>query len=265
MIRMKGVQLLPPQKMRILGDLIKDDVKEDPPEGLSETQLKNWYYQRYIKDYLRCVASVDDSVGQLLDFLQETEQWDNTIVIYTSDQGFFLGDHGWYDKRLMYEHSVRMPFLMHYPNELPAGEHRHNMMTNLDFALPCWTMQALTFRRKCKADQRALLLGETPSDWRDSMYYRYWDHGGHNVCSHYGIRRNDAKLLYFFSPEDDWRGNYQPEPRIEPYWEMYDLIKDPNELHNIAGDPEHAQLEADLRHELERLQQQYGDQALHLN
>ena len=114
-------------------DLNERDLKQPVPEGLSREEEQHWRYQRYIKDYLRCIQSVDDSVGALLDFLESSGQLDNTIVIYTSDQGFFLGDHGWYDKRFMYEESLQMPFLISYPQEIPAGSINDDMILNVDF------------------------------------------------------------------------------------------------------------------------------------
>lgn len=120
--------------MRIDRDLLKRDVKADPPEGLSDKELKSWYYQRYIKDYLRCVASIDDNVGRVLDYLEEEGIAENTIVIYTSDQGFFLGEHGWYDKRFMYEESLRMPFIIRYPEAIRPGNVTRDFALNVDFA-----------------------------------------------------------------------------------------------------------------------------------
>ncbi len=251
-------------KMRIMGDFTETDMKGTPPPELTGAELKNWYYQRYIKDYLRCVASVDASVGRLLDYLEETGQVDNTIVIYTSDQGFFLGDHGWYDKRFIYEHSVRMPFLLRYPQEIEAGTVRDELLTNLDFAPTLLDYAGLPIPEEMQGvSGRAMLKGEAPADWQQSFYYRYWDHGGHNVCAHYGLRTMTHKLVYFQPPEKTWRGVENAEPQIEPYWELYDLETDPNELHNIYGNPACADVQQALTAELESLQEKYGDTPLH--
>jgi arylsulfatase A-like enzyme len=251
-------------RMRIMGDLAESDVKAVPPPGLAGAALKNWNYQRYIKDYLRCVASVDASVGRLLDYLDKTGQAANTIVIYTSDQGFFLGDHGWYDKRFIYEHSVRMPFLMRYPAELQAGSVREGLLTNLDFAPTLLDFAGVPAPAGMQGvSGRAMLRGKQPADWQTTFYYRYWDHGGHNVCAHYGLRTPTHKLVYFHPAAVSWGGVKNGPPHLSPYWEMFDLVNDPNELRNIYGDPAQAAVQARLHAELDRLQAKYGDAPLH--
>jgi arylsulfatase A-like enzyme len=247
-------------KMRVMGDLNARDVKADPPAGMGGADLKNWYYQRYIKDYLRCVASVDASVGRLLDALDAEGIAENTVVIYTSDQGFFLGDHGWFDKRFIYEHSLRMPFLLRYPAEVPAGTVRPELMANIDFAPTLLDFAGAPVPEAMQdVSARAMLRGESPADRPTSLYYRYWDHGGHNVCAHYGVRTPSHKLVRFFSPRANWLGQENPEPRIAPYWELFDLERDPNERRNVYGDPAYAEIQARLRRELDRRQKQYGD------
>ena len=164
------------QKMSVLHDLTATDLKRvDPPEGLTQAELKSWKYQRYIKDYLRCIASVDDNVGRLLGYLDETSLVDNTLVVYTSDQGFYLGDHGWFDKRFMYEESLRMPLLMRCPGMIRAGAASDALVTNVDFA-PTFLdvagageptdMQGRSFV--------PILRGRKPSDWRQAVYYHYY-------------------------------------------------------------------------------------------
>ncbi|HBE01735.1 MAG TPA: sulfatase, partial [Spirochaetia bacterium] len=159
-------------------------------------ELKIFKYQRYIKDYLRCIASIDENTGRLLDFLKDEKILDDTVIIYTSDQGFFLGDHGWYDKRFMYEESLRMPYIMRYPRAIKAGTVIDEITTNVDFA-PTW----LDFAGIPRPDyyqgysQRPLLNGIIPDDWQQSMYYRYWMHLGHYVSAHYGVRTRDYKLI----------------------------------------------------------------------
>ncbi len=251
-------------RMRIMGDLEESDVKGVPPAGLDGAALKHWYYQRYIKDYLRCVASVDASVGRLLDYLDEAGLARNTIVIYTSDQGFFLGDHGWYDKRFIYEHSVRMPFLMRYPAEIPRNTVREELLTNLDFAPTLLDYAGVAVPPEMQGvSGRDMLRGEAAPDWQRSYYYRYWDHGGHNVCAHYGVRTTTHKLVYFHPTDVTWNGQVNVEPRLAPYWELFDLVKDPNELHTVYGMPAYSAAQAQLRAELERLQRKYGDTPLH--
>ena len=250
-------------KMRIANDFIREDVKADPPAGLSAAEQKNWYYQRYIKDYLRCVASVDASVGRLLDYLDEANLSEDTIVIYTSDQGFFLGDHGWYDKRFIYEESLRMPFLMRYPAEIKAGQPTAPMLTNTDFAPTLLDYAGAEIPAEMQGvSARAMLRGEAPHDWQTSLYYRYWNNGGHHVAAHYGIRTLTHKLIYVYS-KPLGTAHSTPEPALEPYWELFDLTRDPQELHNIYDEPANADLIEKLRAEMEALQAKYGDEALH--
>ncbi len=250
-------------KMRILGDLERKDVKADPPDGLSEAELKNWYYQRYIKDYLRCVASVDASVGRLLGYLDQNGLAENTIVIYTSDQGFFLGDHGWYDKRFIYEESLRMPFLLRYPHEIAAGGVGEAMLTNTDFAPTLLDFAGIETPREMQGTSaRAMLRGQTPPGWQKALYYRYWNNGGHGVAAHYGVRTLTHKLIYFYSLPLGTH-NSSDSPALEPYWELFDLTQDPQELNNIYGDPANADLVRELKRELERLQTQLGDERIH--
>ena len=234
-------------------DLDEKDLKHRvPPEGLSPAELKSWKYQCYIKDYLRCIASVDDNIGRMLDYLDEEGLTDNTIVVYTSDQGFFLGDHGWFDKRFMYEESLRMPFLARYPAEIEAGSVNDDIIINTDFAATILDyagletpdqMQSVSFREN--------LAGNTPDDWRDSFYYRYFMHcaGGHTVYAHYGVRTDRYKLIYYYEDE--------PGPR---YWELFDLQTDPLELQSVYDEPEYADVVADLKVELLRLRSEVGDQ-----
>lgn len=235
--------------MRVLEDLTAEDVKGQWPQGLSPEELKRWKYQRYIKDYLRVSASVDDNVGRLLDFLDAEGLDDNTVVIYTSDNGFFLGDHGWYDKRFMYEESLCVPFLVRYPAEIKPGTSSGDFVLNLDVAaaaldyagvaLPA-DVQGRSFRQSAR--------GETPADWRKSMYYHYYEYPKpHQVCPHYGVRTERYKLIKFYGVMD--------------YWELFDLEKDPHELNNVYAEAAYAPLVEELKTELARLRVQYEDQA----
>ena len=172
--------------MRIDRDLQPFDYKKTPPPGLSPVELKKWKYQRYMQDYLACVASIDDNVGRLLDYLDRTGLAANTIVIYTSDQGFFLGDHNWFDKRFMYEESLRMPFLVRWPGRIKPGSVSNDMVLNVDFAPMLLDAAGLPV----PADMQGrsflpVLRGETPKDWRTSMYYRYYHYPqDHRVQPH---------------------------------------------------------------------------------
>jgi arylsulfatase A-like enzyme len=214
---------------------------------LSGAALKNWKYQRYMRDYLACVASVDDNVGRLLDFLDANKLAENTIVIYTSDQGFFLGDHDWFDKRFMYEESLRMPFLVRWPGSVAVGSTNDRMILNVDFAP---TLLAAA-GQAAPADMQGrsflpLLRGESVANWRTSMYYRYYHYPqDHQVQPHYGVRTERHKLIYF--------------NKIDA-WEMYDLATDSHELKNLYGDPAHADTVKRLKEEMVRLKNELKDE-----
>ena len=212
--------------------------------NLSGVELAKWKYQRYVKDYLRCVASVDENIGRLLDYLDENNLTNNTVIIYTSDQGFYLGEHGWYDKRFMYEESLGMPLLIRYPREIKAGESLDQMVLNLDL---CPTI--LDYARVNIPDEiqgkslRPLLKGEKQF-WRKSIYYHYYEypHGWHNVNRHDGIRTKDFKLINFYQMGEK---------------ELYDLQNDPNELNNLYNNERYTDIERQLNKELISLRQKY--------
>ncbi len=249
-----------------LEDLNERDLKEPVPEGMGFEDERRWRYQRYIKDYLRCVASIDDSVGQLLDYLDEQGLTENTIVIYTSDQGFFLGDHAWFDKRFMYEESLQMPFLIRYPKEIPAGSVCDDILTNTDFAPTFLDYAGAAIPEEMQGvSARPVLRGETPDDWQQSMYYRYWMHGdgSHHTCAHYGVRTQRYKLIYYYAKPLGMSATHD-EPVLEPEWELFDLEEDPHELRNVYHDAAYAEVVRELTDELERLQAHYGDKPEHI-
>ncbi len=231
---------------KVLANLSPNDTKGPPPVGLSGDALLKWKYQRYMQDYLACVQSVDDNVGRILDYLTESGLAANTIVIYTSDQGFFLGDHGLYDKRFMYEESIRMPFLVRWPGVIQPGSSQSAMGINVDFAPTFMQAAGLPVPADMQGHSLVPLFhGERPADWRSSWYYRYYhDPGDHNTRAHYGVRTETHKLIYFWKIDQ---------------WEMYDLVKDPAELHNIHGDPAEAGTFAKLKAELYRLKKELKD------
>ena len=235
------------QEMTIERHLNEKDLKMKPPEGLAGQELKKWKYQRYIKDYLRCIASVDDNVGRLLDYLGTSGLAENTIVIYTSDQGFYLGDHGWFDKRFMYEHSLRMPLLVRYPKEIKAGSINNDIVLNLDFAPTFLDFAGVAIPDDMQGRSlRSLLQGNAPKNWRTSMYYHYYEYPAvHMVKRHYGIRTERYKLIHFYHDIDAW--------------ELYDLEKDPNELNNVYDNPACADIVKQLKAELQQLRDQYKD------
>ncbi|PCJ60964.1 MAG: sulfatase [Planctomycetota bacterium] len=210
----------------------------------TQDELKKWKYQRYIRKYLQTVHSIDENVGRMLDYLDENNLTENTIVIYTSDQGFYLGEHGWFDKRFIYEESFQMPFLIKYPKEIKAGSVNKDMTCNVDFA-PTWLdyaglktpnyMQGESFRNN--------LQGNTPKDWTDVAYHRYWMNQDdcHNAYAHYGIRTDKYKLIYWYN-EDLGEDGARPADFEEKEWELFDLEKDPLELFNVYNDPAYSDI-----------------------
>jgi arylsulfatase A-like enzyme len=247
-------------KMKVGEDNTKTDLKVDKPAGLEGDALRKWAYQYYIKDYLRCIQSLDDNVGRMLDYLDSEGLAKNTIVIYSSDQGFFLGDHGFFDKRLMYEESLRMPFLVRYPGAIKPGSVNKDITLNVDFA-PMFLDYAGS---KTPADMqgrsfRANLEGRAPKDWRKSMYYRYWMHNSndHHVPAHYGVRTLDWKLIYYYGQPLGMKGANLPA--TEPEWELYDIKKDPREMKNLYHDPSKASVIRELKAELAKVQNAVDD------
>ena len=248
-------------RMRVDRDLNRRDLKADPPPGLSPQQERDWKYQRYMQDYLRCVASLDDNVGRLLDYLDEEGLTADTIVVYTSDQGFFLGEHGWYDKRFMYEESLRMPFVARYPREIEPGSVVGAIATNVDFAPTFLDYAGIGAPSEMQGtSMRPVLHGEEPHGWQTSTYYRYWMHlADHGVYAHYGVRTRRYKLIHYYGEALDAKGAIdEPKP---PEWELFDLEEDPTEMNNVYGHPEYSRVVELLKAELYRLRAQVGDDA----
>ena len=214
---------------------------------LSGNALVRWKYQRYVKDYLRCIASVDDGVGRLLAYLDESGLSRNTIVVYSSDQGFYLGEHGWFDKRWMYEESLRMPLLVRWPGVVKPGTRVRQLVQNIDYAPTLLAAAGLKAPEHMQGESLLpLLKGESPAGWRKSMYYHYFEHGGHGVPRHCGVRTERYKLIRFYTTDE---------------WELFDLEADPRELVSVYGDPARATLVDELKKELNRLRELYGDRA----
>jgi arylsulfatase A-like enzyme len=255
-------------------DLTNRDLKMTPPPGLAGPDLTawqrtkpdsvttlvdgksvtltgealvRWKYQKYMQDYLATVQSVDDSVGQVLAFLDKAGLARNTMVVYTSDQGFFLGDHGMFDKRFMYEESIRMPFLVRWPAGIRAGTRSDALGLNIDFAPTFLELAGLPASPDMQGRSLLpVLRGRTPSDWRTSMYYRYYhDPGDHNTRAHLGVRTRTHKLIHFWKKDQ---------------WELFDLVNDPYELHNLYGEPGQEALTATLKSELARVKRQMRDE-----
>ena len=253
-------------KMRVGVHMNERDLKCSINRSLSENEMRKWAYQRYIKDYLRVVASIDDNVGRVLDWLDETRLAENTLVVYTSDQGFFLGDHGWYDKRFMYEESLRMPFILRYPAEVSAGQVNEDMILNVDFAPLFLDLAGLPVPDDCQGRSfRPTLSGKTPTDWRTSFYYRYWMHKDqhHNVYAHYGIRTDRYKLIYYYGDALGQAGAI--DERHDAEWELFDLASEPHEMHNRAHDSAYRDVFNRLKAEMHVLQTDLGDERYHLD
>ena len=246
--------------MRVARDMPEEDFKAFVPGGLTADEQLRWKYQRYIKDYLRCVAALDESVGRLLDTLDDEGIAEQTMVVYTSDQGFFLGDHGWYDKRFMYEESSRMPMLVRYPPEVPAGSVTDRLALNVDLAPTFLDLAGVPIPAFMQGRSlRPLLRGDDPAGWRTSMYYRYWVHLDvmHHVWAHYGVRTDRYKLVYYYG-EPCGQSGAADESR-HPEWELFDLQRDPQELHSVYADPAYRGIVDELTAELRRLQSDLGD------
>jgi arylsulfatase A-like enzyme len=261
-------------QQRVAADLTRRDLKLQPPADLTGAALTawlttkpdtvttsvggqtvtltgepltRWKYQRYMRDYLATIQSVDDGIGRLLAFLDKNGLAKNTMVIYTSDQGFFLGDHGLFDKRFMYEEALRMPFLVRWPASIKPRTRNDAIALNIDFAPTFLAAAGLPVPAEMQG--RSLLplfRGTTPPDWRSSMYYRYYhDPGDHNTRAHYGVRTRTHKLIHFWKKDQ---------------WELFDLVNDPSELHNLYGQPGQEELTARLKAELVKVQQAAHDQ-----
>jgi arylsulfatase A-like enzyme len=231
-------------RMRI-ADMTKQQLKVEPPTGLSPDEAALWKFQRYLRDYLACVASIDRNLGRVLDYLDRHGLRESTFIIYTSDQGFFLGEHGWYDKRFMYEESLRMPFVARWPGVIKPGTRSERFALNVDFA-PTF-LEAAGLKAPADVQGRSLvplLRGATPRDWRTTMYYRFY-HTGHNqVQPHWGVRTDRHKLIYF--------------NRLDQ-WELFDLQLDPGEMNNVYADSSYAATVAALKTELARLRTALDD------
>ena len=212
---------------------------------MTNEEGKKWRYQNYIKDYLACVKSVDDNVGRVLTYLKENNLEENTVIVVTSDQGFYLGDHGFFDKRFIYEESLRMPFMVKYPERIKAGSVNEDIITNIDFAPTLLELAGITTTQKMQGTSFVPVLeGNTPKDWQDAMYYHYYEFPfWHHVQPHYGIRTQKYTLAHFYYNID--------------VWELYDLEKDPSQMNNIYSDPNYTSTIAELKVKLKNLMIKY--------
>ncbi len=234
----------------------KDFPENYDPADYTEDEIKRMSYNAYLKTYLRCVKGIDDNLAKLFAYLEEIGELDNTVIIYTGDQGFMLGEHDYQDKRWMYEESMRMPFLIRYPKTIEAGSRTDAIVENVDYAPTMLAfagietpdyMQGESFKGICET-------GNEPEEWKKEAYYRYWMHmAHHDNPGHVGIRTKEHKLIFYYGAKYD--GSY----RTPPAWELYDLAKDPAENVNVYNDPAYADTVANLKERLGNLRTRVGD------
>jgi len=238
---------LTPQQRKVLEDAYAEEnaaYEKDKPQGKDDVR---WKYQRYAKDYLRCVDALDDAVGRVLDTLDELGLAENTIVFYTSDQGWYLGEHGWYDKRWMYEESFRTPLIVRWPGHTKAESVDAHLVMNLDFAETFLEVAGAKIPADMQGASLAPILeGKSPADWRDAVYYHYYEYPApHRVEPHYGVRTERYKLIHFDRIND---------------WELFDLKQDSKELNSVYNDPAYADVLKQMQRRLGELRKQYQDE-----
>ena len=215
--------------------------------NLKGKELAEWKYQRYMRDYMKVVKSLDDNVGRVLDYLESKGMMENTLIVYTSDQGFYMGEHGWFDKRFMYEESMHTPLVMHLPKGLNAKGEIHEMVQNIDYAPTFLDLAGISVPEDMHGvSLLPLLRGEHPVDWRKALYYHFYEYPAeHKVKRHYGVRTDRFKLIHFYNDID--------------VWELYDLIEDPAEMHNLYDNKTYESVVDSLKETMLQLQEQYDD------
>lgn len=222
------------------------DFKE---QNLKGDALVRWKFQIYMRDYLSCLVSLDENIGRMLDYLKESGELDNTIIVYTSDQGFFLGEHGWFDKRIMYDECYRMPFLVRFPKTIKAGSVSNAIAMNIDFAPTFLDYAGVDIPEDMQGRSLRPILdneGKIPDNWREASYYHYYEYPSwHSVKRHYGIRTKDYKLIHFYNDVDEW--------------ELYDMNKDPKEMNNEINNPEYKSVLEELKILMKKTQAEYKD------
>jgi len=234
------------KKYDVTLDKISADFKENWPT-MNDTQKMKWKFQRYMQDYLATISSVDDNVGRVLDYLEETGLDDNTIVVYTSDQGFYLGEHGWFDKRFIYDESFKTPLMIKWPNKIKPGITNDEMVQNLDFAQTFLEAAMIDVPDDMQGESlMPLLKGENDKWTREEVYYHYYEYPSvHMAKRHYGIVTKEFKLVRFYYDVDEW--------------ELYDRLNDPNEMNNVYDDPAYSEVVKDLTERLKNLRVKYKD------
>lgn len=243
-------------------------------QNIPDPEYTKLAYQEYLKRYLRCVKGVDDNIARLFDYLKKEGLWENTIIVYTGDQGFMLGEHDYIDKRWMYDESMRMPFIVHYPEKIKAGQRTDAIINNTDFAPTLIEMAGgkVPEYMQGKSFKTILETGKEPESWRDATYYRYWMHMAHRHANpaHFGIRTKDYKLIFFYGKywvdTDDANAEWNKASwgndftrHTPPAWELYDLKKDPKEMNNVYDDPNYAEVKKMMKEKLKQQREEIGD------
>ncbi len=241
-LKLKTPATLTPEQRKVWDDYYQPRNAAFQSANLTGKDLVRWKYQRYMHDYLGCVKAVDDSVGRILKYLDDEGLAENTIVVYSADQGFYLGEHGWFDKRWIFEESLRTPLLVRWPGHARAGTARPEIVSNVDFAETFLDVAGVTAPPDMQGRSLVpMLKGDVPADWRKSFYYEYYEYPvPHHVRPHYGVVTDRYKLVHFYTPDIDT-------------WELFDRKTDPHELRDVAGEPANAQVVADLKQEVTRL------------
>ena len=242
-----AVSRLTPEEKSVYDEFFGKISEDFYARNLQGNDLAEWKFQRYMRDYAKVVKSVDDNVGRVLDYLEANGLMDNTLVVYTSDQGFFMGEHGWFDKRFMYEESFRTPLVMNLPEGFDRKGDVDEMVQNIDYAPTFLELAGLPVPEDIHGESfLPLLKGKKPANWRKSLYYHFYEYPAvHMVKRHYGVRTDRYKLIHYYNDIDSW--------------ELFDLHEDPQELNNLYGKPEYKKITKKLIKELERLQKQYDD------
>ena len=245
----RNMKKMTPEQLSVWHAAYKDENEAFAAANLSGDDLVLWKYQRYAKNYLRCVRGVDDSVGRLLKYLEENDLEDNTVVVYSSDQGFYVGDHGWYDKRWMYEESLKMPLIIKWPGNTKPGSVNTDLVQNLDYAETFLQMAGAAIPADMQGHSLVpLLRGKKVSDWRKSLYYHFYEYPSVHMCpKHNGVRSERYKLIQIYEFGE---------------WEFYDLEKDPDELVNLYEVDSYQGEIAKMKAELERLRVLYKDETV---
>lgn len=240
---------MPPEVQNKWDSVYAPRIAEYRKGHLKGKALIGWKYQQYMRDYLATVLAVDENIGRLMNYLEKNGELDNTIIVYTSDQGFFLGEHGWFDKRFMYEEAERMPLVIRYPKAIKPRSVSSAICMNVDFAPTFLDYAGIAIPADIQGTSLRPIMdneGKTPANWRKAAYYHYYEYPAeHSVKRHYGIRTQDFKLIHFYNDIDEW--------------EMYDLKADPKEMNSVFGKPEYAAKQKELMQLLRDTQKQYKD------